>query len=181
MLKIVAGFLIATIMTMLTASTVQDGVRDATQSLLNWGYFDVRDMRQTVMLDPQKTITRGPDSLSVPVTGREHVTNLQQLAATLENPIPMSDESVAQGQATYQKVCTPCHGLELKGDGPITQFYIPPPDLQGAGTRGRPDGYIYSYIRNGGAVMPAYGFQVSAEAAWHLVNFIRSRQQAEPR
>ena len=138
-------------------------------------------MGQSVVLNAQKSITRGPDSLSVPTTGREHETDLFVLADALENPIPTSDESVAAGKDIYAKVCTPCHGLELKGDGPVVRFYIPPPDLQGAGTRGRKDGYIYSYIRNGGAVMPAYGFQVSAENAWNLVNFIRSRQQAEPR
>ena len=181
MLKIAAGFVIATLATMLTASTVEQGIRDATNSLLTWQYYEIRDMRQTVVLNPQKTITRGPDSLSVPTTGREHVTDLQVLAATLENPIPMSEASIAAGEAQYKLTCTPCHGLELKGDGPVTQFYIPPPDLQGAGSRGRSDGYMYSYIRNGGAVMPAYGFQVSAETTWHIINYIRHRQQVEPR
>jgi len=181
MFKIAAGFLIAAVLTMLAASTVERGMRDATESLMNWQYFEVRDMRQTVVLDPQKTITRGPDSLSVPITGREHETDLFTLAASLQNPIPMSDASIAAGDTVYKVTCTPCHGLELKGDGPIIEFYIPPPDLQAVGTRDRTDGYIYSYIRNGGAVMPAYGFQVSAENAWNLVNFIRHRQQIEPR
>lgn len=181
MFKIAAGFAIATLIMLFAPASVERGMRDATESLMNWKYYEIRDMRQTVVLDPQKTITRGPDSLSVPLTGREHVSDLQTLAASLVNPIPMSEASIAAGDTVYKVTCTPCHGLELKGDGPITQFYIPPPDLQGAGTRDRSDGYIYSYIRNGGAVMPAYGFQVSAENAWHLVNFIRSRQQADPR
>ena len=63
----------------------------------------------------------------------------------------------------------------------MIQFFVPPPDLHAKLTRDRTDGYIYSYIRHGGAVMPSYGYQVQPEMAWNLVNYIRSRQQAEPR
>jgi mono/diheme cytochrome c family protein len=69
----------------------------------------------------------------------------------------------------------------MKGDGPVIQFYVPPPDLLGPLTRGRSDGYMYSYIRNGGAIMPAYAFQISPEMTWNLIHYIRSRQQANPR
>jgi mono/diheme cytochrome c family protein len=179
--KLAFSFVLASLMTMLTASTVEKGVRDVTQSMTVWTYFGVRDMRQTVVLDPQKTITRGPDSSSVPTAGREHVTDLKTLAATLANPVPSDEASIAEGEDVYKRTCTPCHGLTLKGDGPVVQFFIPPPDLLGPLTRGRSDGYMYSYIRNGGAVMPSYGFQLSAEQTWHVVNFIRHKQRSEPR
>ena len=49
-----------------------------------------------------------------------------------------------------------------------------------ATTRARTDGYIYRYIRFGGAVMPAYGAQVTAEQAWNLVHYVRSMQGKNP-
>lgn len=181
MLKFGAGLLVASLVTMLSATTVEQGLRDATESMMVWSYFEVRDMRQTVMLDPQKTIVRTPSELSVPTIGKEHVTDLQTLARTLTNPVPASAASIADGDSTYRKICTPCHGPNLKGNGPVAPFFIPPPDLQAQGTRDRSDGYIYSYIRNGGAVMPSYGFQLSSEQVWNVVNFIRNKQRTEPR
>ena len=67
------------------------------------------------------------------------------------------------------------------GDGPVAAQFMPPPDLLGQQTRERKDGFIYAYIRHGGVVMPSYGFQLSAEEAWHIVNFIRHHQKATPR
>jgi len=181
MLKFLAGLLIAGLMTMLTATTVQQGLRDATTSLTQWSYFPIRDMRRTVVLNPQKVMTRTPPAGAVPMIGVDVEGDLQTLAATLTNPVAADTHSVNEGERQYKRTCVPCHGPDMKGDGPVIQFYVPPPDLHGALARGRTDGYLYSYIRHGGAVMPSYGYQVSAEMAWNLVNYIRSRQQADPR
>jgi mono/diheme cytochrome c family protein len=71
--------------------------------------------------------------------------------------------------------------VSLKGDGPVAARFLPPPDLLGSSARGRRDGFIYSYIRNGGAVMPSYGAQVTAQEAWDLVNYLRHQQRTNPR
>jgi len=181
MVKFAAGLLIAALMTMFTASTVQKGMRDATTSMMHWNYFPIRDMRYTMVLNPQKVSTRPPVDGAVPTVGIEAPSDLQTLAATLTNPIAPSDSSIARGERQFMRTCVPCHGLDMKGHGPVIQFFVPPPDLLAPLTRGRSDGYIYSYIRHGGAVMPSYGYQVNAEMAWNLVNYLRSRQQANPR
>ena len=49
--------------------------------------------------------------------------------------------------------------------------------LQAQQTRDRKDGYIYSYIRHGGVVMPSYGAQVTSQEAWELIAYIRHMQQ----
>ena len=51
--------------------TFQRGCKDLGGSLTHLAYFDKRDMRSTVVIVPQKRYLMGPDSLSVPVTGRE--------------------------------------------------------------------------------------------------------------
>ena len=167
--------------------TFQHGCRDATHSLTSLAYPSHRDMRNTVAFVPNKDYMAGPDSLSVPTTGRERwnanavVNERARYEKTFVNPQAPDDSSIARGQRKFMRTCIPCHGPELKGDGPVAAKFIPPPDLLAATTRGRTDGYIYSYIRHGGAVMPTYGAQVTAQEAYDLINYIRSMQKKSPR
>ena len=169
------------VLAMFTTPTAQQGLRDAWNSVTHLRYYPIRDMRRSVALAPQKGVYRGPDEASVPTTGKELEIDRDIAAEKLHNPIPTSDESVARGDSLFHKLCVPCHGASMAGDGPVAALFMPPPDLLAQQTRDRKDGFIYSYIRHGGAVMPSYGFQVSAEEAWHLVNFIRHQQKVSPR
>jgi hypothetical protein len=69
----------------------------------------------------------------------------------------------------------------MAGDGPVAAQFMPPPDLHAEATRNRTDGYIFSYIRHGGVVMPRYGQSVTAHEAWDVINYVRSQQKANPR
>jgi mono/diheme cytochrome c family protein len=180
MLKGLVALVVAVVL-LFAAPSVQQGVKDLIQSTTHLGYYPIRDMRKSVALSPQKVINRLPDEASVPTAGREITLDWEQAAERLRNPVAPSEASVAQGDTLFRRFCTPCHGASMAGDGPVAAQFMPPPDLLGLQTRDRKDGFIYSYIRNGGAVMPSYGFQVGAEEAWHLVNFIRHRQKVSPR
>ena len=101
----------------------------------------------------------------------------RDLAAKQPNPVKATAESVAVGKERYVTFCAPCHGPEVKGGvtGPVSTKFVPTPDLTNAQLQaGRTDGYWYSYIMAGGAVMPAYAEAMSSEEAWHIVNFLRS-------
>ena len=161
--------------------TPQQGCRDARTSLTHLAYYPKRDMRSTVALLPQRAVTALPDSVSVPVTGREIVRDRDAMSATFRNPVPSDQASVARGERKFQRTCVPCHGQTLVGNGPVAAKFVPPPDLLSATPRGRPDGFIYYYIRYGGAVMPSYGAQVTAEEAYDLINYIRHMQRTSPR
>jgi mono/diheme cytochrome c family protein len=104
-----------------------------------------------------------------------------RLEKTFTNPQAADDSSIARGQRKFVRTCVPCHGTTLKGDGPVAAKFIPPPDLLASLTRGRSDGYIYAYIRHGGAVMPNYGALVTAHEAYDLINYIRHEQKTNPR
>jgi hypothetical protein len=69
----------------------------------------------------------------------------------------------------------------MAGDGPVAAKFIPPPDLLAEGTRGRTDGFMYMYMRHGGAIMPSYGNVLSSRDAWSLVHYIRYMQKTSPR
>jgi mono/diheme cytochrome c family protein len=168
-----------------TPQALQHGCRDTKQSFVSvpYSYYGTRDMRHSVALMPQKGFLRLPDSSSVPVQGREPVFDRESPPGWLVNPVPPErrETSAQRGEIKFQRTCVPCHGKSMLGDGPVAAQFMPPPDLLGEMTRGRSDGFIYSYIRHGGMVMPSYGAQVTAAEAWDLINYIRHMQRTSPR
>ncbi len=177
----------------LWSASFQQGCKDAQKSLTHLNYYPIRDMRQTVALDPQQrdpitgraTNARGPDSLAVPTIGRDVYSADRapyEVAGVLtRNPYPATEASIARGDSLYATVCWSCHGKSMAGDGPIAAKFIPPPDLLAETSRGRTDGYLYMYIRHGGAIMPSYGNAMTQQDGWDLVNYIRHMQKTSPR
>jgi mono/diheme cytochrome c family protein len=189
MAKLVMGVFAAAILVLFTVGNAQKGFQDALKVTLDWRYPAMRDMRRSVAILPQKGMTRGPDSLTVPTTGwgdaldeKSLMGQRDALTRDLRNPIAPGDTAaLRQGEILYGRFCTPCHGKSLAGDGPVAAQFMPPPDLQSELVRGRSDGYIYSYIRHGGVVMPRYGQMVTAHEAWQLVHYVRHKQRTQPR
>jgi mono/diheme cytochrome c family protein len=137
----------------------------------------VNNMSQTARIVPGERVFAMPAGV-VPRGGELSLPKEQRdVAARRPNPVKPSAASLAIGREQFTTFCAPCHGSEAKGGvtGPVATRFIPPPDLTSAELqRQRTDGYWHSYILAGGAVMPAYGEALSAEEAWHIVNFLRS-------
>lgn len=181
---LILGFL-----ALLGGGVFERGCRDLKSSLTHLSYFPKRDMRTSVSIVPQQTYLKPPDSLSVPTTGVELwnpdpaliVAERTRLEKSFTNPQAADDSSIARGLRKFVRTCVPCHGTSLQGNGPVAAKFIPPPDLLASLTRGRSDGYLYAYIRHGGAVMPNYGAMVTAHEAYDLINYIRHEQKTNPR
>ena len=187
MAKAFVGVLLAGIVSLLAGAAVPRGCQDVRHALTRLSYYPIRDMRNSVVLKPHKLAPRPPDPASVPVQGLERTYGLdgielaERLGAGLVNPMTDDDSSRARGQRTFEGICTPCHGKSMAGDGPVASMFMPPPDLMAEATRQRRDGYIYSYLRNGGLVMPSYGMQLTSAEAWNVVNYLRHMQRTAPR
>ena len=108
----------------------------------------------------------------------------------LTNPYDDKRASVATGQEMFDIYCTTCHGAEGKGGAPVTdnnpaegrnRYPVPPPMLSGPGAISslRSDGYLYLTIRNGGAIMPAYGAAMDDHEMWAIVRYIRTLDGAK--
>jgi mono/diheme cytochrome c family protein len=122
---------------------------------------------ERVFAMPTGVVARGGE-LTIPREARDQ-------AARRANPFRSTPESLAAGARGYRTFCVPCHGEQGKGDGLVSAKFIPPPDLTNAELqKARTDGYWYSYISVGGAVMPAYGEALSPDERWHVVNYLRS-------
>lgn len=108
----------------------------------------------------------------------------------MTSPYGDTEAQLATGENLFRVTCAPCHGLEGKGGGPVTQnrpaeglnrFQMPAPLLSGNGAVSalRSDGYIYYTIRNGGAGMPAYGVLLTDAERWAIVSYIRTLDGAK--
>ena len=95
-----------------------------------------------------------------------------------DNPIAMSEESVAAGRIVYARFCRSCHGPEGKGDGGgAPEDAMPSNLIDDDWDYGSSDGEIFTSIRNG--VPPDYFMEpwegrITDEDIWHTVNYLRN-------
>ena len=145
---------------------------------LNVGYRWFHNMTESPRIMPGERAFSMPTG-SVPRGGELRLPKEEREAAALRrNPIPATPVSVQKGGELFVIYCTPCHGPQGKGNGPVSTKFVPPADLTNADLqKGRTDGYWQSYLSAGGAVMPSYAEALSAEERWHVVNFLRTLAQ----
>jgi mono/diheme cytochrome c family protein len=130
---------------------------------------------------------RGNPQFSVPISGTA-VAGYQvgyaafpgvidSIGRVATNPTPVSEASLANGRKHYAINCAVCHGDTGLGDGPATKngYGMPGIAINGAGTQGRSDGYIYGMIRNGRGLMPPYN-RIEEPDRWDVVNYVRALQ-----
>ncbi len=121
------------------------------------------------ILSPFEQLMFPPPPGTLPVHGGE----LRMDGQNLRNPFPATVESLEQGKRLFLIYCAVCHGEDAKGGGTIgDKLLVAGPDL----TLRRPDDYIYTHIREGGAFMPSYAESLSPEETWAVVNYVRSLQ-----
>ncbi len=96
-------------------------------------------------------------------------------AAKVQNPVPNTPESVAQGRRLYQRLCSRCHGPEGKGDGGGSGGAQAADLTDDHWDYGSSDGEIFAAIHNGTSIdMEGYAERISDTDIWNLVNYIRS-------
>jgi mono/diheme cytochrome c family protein len=100
----------------------------------------------------------------------------------LTNPYSAEQIARADGERMFNVYCATCHGKEGLGGAPVAdntsgkRYPVLPPNLAGEATtvKARSDGYLYLTIRNGGALMPAYGSALNDDEMWAIVSYIRT-------
>ncbi len=117
--------------------------------------------------------------MAVAISAQEEKRGGNAEAAKLKNPVAMSPESIAAGEAIYMKRCRGCHSRELTGGPPKEAGDHEASNLvDDKWDHGSTDGEIYHVIRNGippELVMEPWDDRINETETWHLVNFIRSK------
>ena len=82
-----------------------------------------------------------------------------------------------KGKATYERLCSVCHGDQGKGEGPAGLMLKPPAaDLTSSKVKGAPDAELFQTIQNGrpSTAMVAFKGQLSDQQTHDVVAHIRS-------
>ncbi len=118
-----------------------------------------------------------PEGMAIPapVTQGDLLTR-PEVVNDIVNPVPADAESLARGEEMYLRACAPCHGTAGAGDGPVVAAGMLPMGLTTDQARAHSDGYLYSIIRVGRGLMPAYGHQLTHFDRWNVVNYVRQLQ-----
>jgi mono/diheme cytochrome c family protein len=108
-----------------------------------------------------------------------------------QNPIPASDEVLAEARAHWADHCASCHANDGSGQVPMgQQMYPPAPDMRKESTQKKTDGELFYVIENGIRLsgMPAWGTSQGSAShvshgqqdSWKLVHFIRRLPSLSP-
>ncbi|HEX9050415.1 MAG TPA: c-type cytochrome [Anaeromyxobacter sp.] len=95
----------------------------------------------------------------------------------LQPPRPLDAAAEERGRLVFARHCTPCHGPEARGDGPVSAKFPPAPNLRYASICKRTDGFLYGTFTAGGKAMPSMREGTRSSERWDLVAFVRSLQR----
>ncbi len=113
---------------------------------------------------------------ATPVEGIEIVFDRDDVE-DLKPPRPFDAAAEERGRVLFGRHCTPCHGKEAKGDGPVSAKFPPAPNLRYASICQRTDGFLYGTLTAGGKAMPPMREGTTSRDRWDLVAYVRSMQR----
>ena len=104
------------------------------------------------------------------------------LPATGESatPPPASPALLARGRERFDIYCSPCHGLDGKGDGIVAARGFPhPPSFTEPRLLAAPASEFYDAISKGYGVMYSYAARVEPRDRWAIIAYIRALQLSQ--
>lgn len=103
--------------------------------------------------------------------------------ATYVRPaVPYAAASIVQGEGLYRTHCQGCHGVAGYGDGPARAgLPRPPADLTAQHAADHTAGDLFWWLTRGipDSGMPGFRDQLTPEARWDVINFVRALGAAE--
>jgi len=101
-------------------------------------------------------------------------------AAKVKNPLKPTSEVIAMGKWHFENICIACHGAAAAGDGLVATLFPKPPSLMTKRVRDWSDGRMYHVPMRGQGSMPGHSKQITREALWSVIHYIRSLQKKLP-
>ena len=90
----------------------------------------------------------------------------------LKDPYRATDQTLKEGKALFETYCAVCHGVQGKGDGPISGKIPPPPSYRSDRLMEFAPGRIFHVITLGSGKMPSYSTQLRADERWKIVTYV---------
>jgi mono/diheme cytochrome c family protein len=103
-------------------------------------------------------------------------------ARKLNNPVPVTADSLAAGKQTYREHCQSCHGERGDGTGKkAAELSVAPGDFTDTQKMSDiTDGELFFQITKGRLPMPAFAGKLSEEKRWQAVDYIRTFAEPAP-
>lgn len=139
------------------------------------GFLWPASMEQQPSIQPLVEARPAPEG-AIPLGGIEVVADRDDVE-DVQPPVPFDAAAEAHGKVLFTRFCTPCHGPEAKGDGPVSSQFPPAPNLRHLSICRRKDGYLYGTLTAGGKAMPPMREGTSSQDRWDLVAFVRALQR----
>ena len=106
-----------------------------------------------------------------------HPDSAQQAGRELKNPVPLDEQTLADGKALYLRYCSACHGEEGNGQGKVAAQYKGVPSYNSGAVKNLPEGHIYHVITYGIRRMWPHGTQMDPQERWKIVHYVQTLQQ----
>lgn len=97
-----------------------------------------------------------------------------------KNPVDGNPRAIARGESLFRTNCSPCHGEFKEGKqvpSALLMKGIPSIDLTADPIPGKPDAHFFTYVFNGGPLMPRYGYKLSNDEIWEVISYVRQAQR----
>lgn len=103
------------------------------------------------------------------------------IAEIINNPYPITEHALEEGEELYQIYCGICHGKKADGDGFLVRdnggkYPSQPPSFINTDFTAASNGRFYHAIMHGKNVMGSHADKLSYEERWNVIHYIRSLQ-----
>ncbi len=120
-------------------------------------------------------VSRAPVEGTIPLGYTPFRMSIEEADGKLENPVPASGNSLWRGKRLWSAQCSSCHGLDAKSETYIGKK-LGAPNLLEQRFLPYTDGRLYATIVWGVRSMPRYGYKLSEEERWDIVNYLKHLQ-----
>jgi mono/diheme cytochrome c family protein len=131
---------------------------------------------KTLVAPPKGTVPRGYQPFHY-TSGPDEAL---RAGSEMRDPLPRNAEAQKQilerGRILFERMCVPCHGMDLQGGGLVTRLFVSPPSLLVSNAINMKDGQLFHVITTGQGNMPAHGQQISQQDRWKIIRYVRSVQ-----
>jgi mono/diheme cytochrome c family protein len=101
--------------------------------------------------------------------------------------VEVNERLLKRGQVVYGIYCSPCHGLDGYGHGPVNERalelnepkWVQAASLHADVVKRRPEGHLFNTISVGIRNMPGYGGQIAVNDRWAVVAYVRALQLSQ--
>jgi len=103
--------------------------------------------------------------------------SLEYAAKTLQNPLVLNDQVLAEGEVLFMRFCAHCHGETGAGDGPVSTKLKGVANLSGGQLATVSEGHIFHVITRGKGRMLQHASQIDANDRWKIAHFVKEKIQ----